>query len=81
MTTFNFMFSRLFSKNRHPEKLNCPFFFSPQKLVRLFPLKEVKPSSYWFLIKFLTFDNFKSRLSLIVRVNVVLNWTVVVDSD
>ena len=24
---------------------------------------------------------FKSRLSLIVRVNVVLNWTVVVDSD
>ena len=24
---------------------------------------------------------FKNRLSLIVRVNVVLNWTVVVDSD
>ena len=28
-----------------------------------------------------TLDNFKSRLNLIVRVNVVLNRTVVVDSD
>ena len=81
MTTFNFMFSRLFSKNRHTEKLNCPFFFSPQKLVRLFPLKEVKPLPYRFMIKFLTSDNFKSRLSSIVRVKVVLNRTVVVDND
>ena len=32
------------------------YFCSPQKLVRLFPLKEVKPSPDRLMIKFLTFD-------------------------
>ena len=41
--TFNFKFSLLFSKNRHPRKHKL-YFFTPQKLVRLFPLK-VKPSA------------------------------------
>ena len=80
MTTVNFMFSRLFSKNRHPEKLNCPFFFFTTKVCTLISVEGGK-TPYRFMIKFLTFDNFKSRLSLIVRVNVVLNRPVVVDSD
>ena len=37
--TFQFKFSRLFSKNRHPGKLHRTF--SPQRLERLFPLKKV----------------------------------------
>ena len=40
---FNVKLSRLFSKNRHPGK-HIMVLFSPQKLVRIFPLKEVKPS-------------------------------------
>ena len=38
------------------------YFCSPQKLVRLFPLKEVKPSPDRLMIKFLTFDNLFSPL-------------------
>jgi len=52
--TFNFKFSRLFSKNRHPGKLNCTFL--PQNLTRLFPLKEVRPLPIASMIKFVTFD-------------------------
>ena len=40
--TFSFKFSRLFSKIDTPESFTA-LFFSPQKLARLFPLKEVKP--------------------------------------
>ena len=54
--TFNVKFSCLFSKNRHGAKLHCTF-FSPQKLARLFPLKEIKPSPDRLMITFLTFDN------------------------
>ena len=44
-TTFIFKFSRLFSKNRHPGEsiIILYLFFSPQTLVRLFPLKELEP--------------------------------------
>ena len=58
MTSFNFKFSRLFSKNRHPGKHPCTY-FSPHRLVRLFPLKEGKPSRSLNdkNIIFLTFDN------------------------
>ena len=41
-TTFNFKFSRLFSKVDTTE--NYMELFSPTKLARLFPLKEFKPS-------------------------------------
>ena len=47
------LFSRLFSKNRHPGKLQ--FTLSPERLSWLFLLWEVKPSPHCKLIKRLTF--------------------------
>ena len=41
----------------------------------------VQPILWWNCERFVPRTHFKSRLSLIVRVNVVLNRTVVVDSD
>ena len=44
-------------KNRHPGKLHFPFFFFHQKkLMRLFILKEVKPSPDRQVKELLTFD-------------------------
>ena len=43
-------------KKRHPRKFQFTFFHQ-QKLVRLFILKEVKPSPDSERIKLLTFDN------------------------
>ena len=45
-----------FRKKRRPESF-ISLFFSPKKLVRLFILKEVKPSPDSKMIKQLTFDN------------------------
>ena len=45
------------SKQRHPGKLHFTF-FSPKKLVRLFILKEVKPSPDSKMIKRLTFEQY-----------------------
>ena len=56
-TTFNFKFSCLFSKNKHPRKPHCTQFLSSQKLAPLLPLKKLKPSPDPQIIKFLTFDN------------------------
>ena len=42
-------------KKRHPGKLHITF-FSPKTLVRLFVLKEVKPSPDSKMIKLLIFD-------------------------
>lgn len=48
-------------RNRHPGKLHfttfCCFFFSPEKLRRLFSLTEVNPSPDSKMIKFLAFNN------------------------
>ena len=41
--TLNFKFLAYSLKNRHPGKHHCPF-LSPQKIVRLFPVKELKLS-------------------------------------
>ena len=46
------------------------YFCSPQKLVRLFPLKEVKPSPDRLMIKFLTFDNLFSPLQHFLLIHV-----------
>ena len=46
----------VFSKNIHSGKFHF-LFFTPKKLIRLFILKEVKPSSHRKMIKLLTFDN------------------------
>ena len=54
MTTFYFKFSCYSLKKDTAESVVV--LFSPQKLVRLFPLKEVKPSPDRLMIKFLTFD-------------------------
>ena len=44
-------------KKRQPGKLHFTFFFSPKKLVRLFILKGVKPSSDGTMMKLVIFDN------------------------
>ena len=49
------VFARVLKK-RHPGKLHFTL-FSPKKLVRLFIVKEVKPSPDSKMIKLLTFDN------------------------
>ena len=49
------VFARIPKKER-PGKLHFTF-FSPKMLVRLFILKEVKPTPDSKMIKFLTFDN------------------------
>ena len=43
-------------KNRHPGKLHFPFFFHQKELIRLFILKEVKPSPDRKVKELLTFD-------------------------
>ena len=54
-TRFNLkVFARVLKK-RHPGKLHFTF-FSSIKIVRLFILKEVKPSTESKMIKLLTFD-------------------------
>ena len=56
-TRFNLKFLCVFSKRkRHPGKLHFTFFSKLKKLVRLFILKEVKPSPDSKLIKLLTLD-------------------------
>ena len=55
-TRFNLNFLRVFAK-KTPWKTSFYSFFSPEKLVRLFILKEVKPSPDNKLIRLLTFDN------------------------
>ena len=51
------VFARVLKK-RHPGKLHFPFFFFHQKkLIRLFILKEVKPSPYGRVKELLTFNN------------------------
>ena len=49
------IFARVLKK-KTPRKASF-YFFSPKKLVRLFILKEVKPSPDSKMIKLLTFDN------------------------
>ena len=58
---FNLKFLCVFKKKMTPRKASF-YFFSPKKLVRLFILKEVKPSPDSKMIKPLTFDNFFSPL-------------------
>ena len=53
-TKFNLKFSLLFSKKKSPGKLHFTFFHQ-KKLVRLFILKEVKPSPDGKIVKRLTF--------------------------
>ena len=55
-TRFNFNFLRVFSKKKDILE-SFILLFSPKKLVRLFILKEVKPSPDSKMIKLLTFDN------------------------
>ena len=54
-TRFNLKFLRMFSKKLPPDKAWF-YFFSPNKLVRLFILREVKPSPDSKMIKLLTCD-------------------------
>ena len=49
-------FFRVCSKNIHPGKLHCPFFV-PEKLARLFVMREVKPSADRKMIKLVTVHN------------------------
>ena len=49
-TRFNLNFFRVFSKNRHPGNLHCPFFLL-EKIALLSILKEVKPSRDRKMIK------------------------------
>ena len=55
-TRFNFNFLRVFSKKKDILE-SFILLFSPKKLVRLFILKEVKPSPDSRMVKLLTFDN------------------------
>ena len=50
-------------------------------LLAEFPPKSVLNNNYIYCERFEPRSHFKSRLSLIVRVNIVLNRTVAVDSD
>ena len=60
-TRFNLnVFARVLKK-RHPGKPHLTFFFSSIKLVRLFILKDVKPSLDSRMKELLTFDNSFSR--------------------
>ena len=49
-----------------PESFIVLAVFSTQKLARLFPLKEAKPSPDRQMVKFLTFDNLSFSLKLVV---------------
>ena len=49
-------FFRVCSKNIYPGKLHCPFFV-PEKLARLFVMREVKPSADRKMIKLVTVHN------------------------
>ena len=55
-TRFNLKVFARALKKRHPGKLHFNF-FSPKKLVRLFILKEAKPSTESRMIKLVTFDS------------------------
>ena len=55
-TRFNLKFLCVFSNKKTPGKPSFSF-FSPKKLVRLFILREVKPSPDSKIIKLLTFHN------------------------
>ena len=68
------LFSRLFSKNRHPGKLQ--FTLSPERLSWLFLLWEVKPSPDCKLIKHRTFLFFFLLLSTFL-LKPDLSWTTV----
>jgi len=59
-------FFHIFSKNSHPRKLYCSFFFfSPKKVALLSLLKEVKPSPDGKIIKPLTFDNLSDQYDIL----------------
>ena len=59
MTSFNFKFSRLFSKNKHPGKHPCTYFLAKKvsSLISVERRKALSRSLNDKNIRFLTFDN------------------------